>query len=53
LSAGTRSVIEGIQSRGGYWMVAADGGIFAFAAPFHGAVHPGQMDTAVTAISTG
>ena len=31
------SGIAGDTASGGYWLVAADGGIFCFGAPFYGA----------------
>ena len=37
----------------GYWLVASDGGIFAFDAPFYGSMGPVRLNDPVTGMVTG
>ena len=43
--------ITGDNATGGYWLGAADGGVFSYHAPFHGSAGGTRLDAPVTGIT--
>ena len=41
----------GADPAGGYWLVAADGGVFSFGAPFHGSAGSVHLNAGVSGMA--